>query len=86
VKLPGILESKSYRDPKSELQEIVQEKFRVTPSYQVLAESGPAHEKEFTVGVYFGKDLPEAQGSGTSKQEAEVEAAKNALAKLPKQK
>lgn len=86
VKLPEILESKSYKDPKSELQEIVQEKFRVTPSYQVLAEFGPAHEKEFTVGVYFGKDLPEAEGTGTSKQEAEVEAAKNALAKLPKQK
>lgn len=86
IKLPGILESKSYRDPKSELQEIVQEKFKVTPSYQVLAESGPAHEKEFTVGVYFGKAVPEAEGMGTSKQEAEVEAAKNALAKLAKKK
>lgn len=82
IKLPGILESKSYRDPKSELQEIVQEKFKVTPSYQVLAESGPAHEKEFTVGVYFGKKEPEAQGTGTSKQEAEIEAAKSALEKF----
>jgi len=85
TRLPEILKNKSYKDPKSELQEIVQEKFRVTPSYQVLAESGPAHEKEFTVGVYFGKDTPEAEGKGTSKQEAEVEAAKNALAKLAKQ-
>jgi ribonuclease-3 len=86
VKLPGILESKSYRDPKSELQEIVQEKFKITPSYQVLAEAGPAHEKEFTVGVYFGKAVPEAEGTGTSKQEAEVEAAKNALVNFAKKK
>lgn len=84
VKLPEILETKSYKDPKSELQELVQERFKVTPSYQVLAESGPAHEREFTVGVYFGENKPEAEGSGTSKQEAETEAAKAALKKYKK--
>ncbi len=82
VLLPAILKNKSYRDPKSELQELVQERFKVTPSYQVLAESGPAHEREFTVGVYFGKGVPEAEGKGTSKQEAETEAAKSALKKI----
>ncbi|MDO8504460.1 MAG: ribonuclease III [Candidatus Liptonbacteria bacterium] len=79
--LPEILKSKSYRDPKSELQEIVQDKFKVTPAYKVLEESGPAHKREFKVGVYFGKDNPEAEGSGASKQEAEVVAARNALEK-----
>ncbi len=82
VKLPDILKSKSYKDPKSELQEIVQDKFKVTPSYRVLEESGPAHKREFKVGVYFKDETPEAEGSGTSKQEAEAEAAKNALKKI----
>ncbi|MEK7193582.1 MAG: ribonuclease III [Patescibacteria group bacterium] len=78
--LDDILETKSYRDPKSELQEIVQEKLRVTPSYGVLEESGPAHKRTFIVGVYFDKKLIE-KGSGLSKQEAEVEAARRALLK-----
>lgn len=81
TRLPEILKTKSYRDPKSELQELVQDRFKVTPNYQVLSESGPAHEREFSVGVYFGKDIPEAEGKGTSKQEAETEAAKAALKK-----
>lgn len=82
AKLPEILKNKSYKDAKSELQEIVQERFKVTPSYKVLEESGPAHKRDFKVGVFFGKDSPEAEGSGTSKQEAETEAAKNALKKI----
>lgn len=67
-----------YRDPKSELQERVQEHYRVTPSYRVLHEEGPDHEKSFSVGVYFGDHLA-AQGVGTSKQEAEARAAELAL-------
>jgi len=64
-RLDEILKTKSYRDPKSELQEIVQDKFKVTPSYRVLEESGPAHKREFKVGVYFKDETPEAEGSGT---------------------
>lgn len=79
--LPGILETKSYRDAKSELQEIVQERYRVTPTYRVLDESGPAHKRTFRIGVYFGPDFM-AEGVGTSKQEAEVVAARQALVKL----
>ena len=76
--LPAILKTKSYRDAKSELQEIVQEKQRVTPTYRVLEESGPAHKRIFRIGVYFGDELI-AEGTGASKQEAEIEAAKAAL-------
>ncbi len=78
--LPEILKTKSYRDAKSELQEIVQEKMRLTPTYRVLEEIGPAHRRNFRVGVYFGEELI-AEGEGMSKQEAETDAAKNALKK-----
>ena len=78
--LPEILETKSYRDSKSELQEIIQEKLKITPTYGVLGESGPAHQRTFRIGVYFGNELI-AEGAGASKQEAEVEAAKKALEK-----
>ncbi len=78
--LDDVLETKSYRDAKSELQEIVQEKLKVTPNYNVLDEAGPAHKRTFRMGVYFGGKLI-ASGEGPSKQEAEIEAAKNALKK-----
>ena len=80
VHLDEVLKTKSYRDAKSELQEIVQEKLKVTPTYAVRGESGPAHERRFTMGVYFGDKLI-AEGEGLSKQDAEIEAAKNALRK-----
>ena len=78
--LDEVLKTKSYKDAKSELQEIIQEKLKVTPTYAVLGESGPAHERRFTMGVYFGEKLI-AEGEGLSKQDAEIEAAKNALKK-----
>jgi ribonuclease-3 len=81
--LGTILESKSYKDPKSYLQEIVQEKERLTPTYRVLSESGPDHRKNFIVGVFFG-DRCVTQGEGTSKQEAESSAARAALEMLEK--
>jgi len=73
-----ILATKSYKDPKSALQESVQQLERVTPTYRVLAEDGPAHQRVFSVGVYVGEALL-AEGRGASKQDAEVEAAEKAL-------
>lgn len=78
VELPAIINQGSYLDPKSKLQEIVQEKKGITPSYNVLSESGPDHNKVFLVGVYLGDDKV-GEGEGPSKQEAEVAAAENAL-------
>ncbi|MBM3209385.1 ribonuclease III [Candidatus Shapirobacteria bacterium] len=69
------------KDDKSKLQEISQEKFRITPVYDVLESSGPDHAKTFCVGVYLGKKLV-GEGKGKSKREAELAAAKDALAKL----
>jgi ribonuclease-3 len=73
-----ILKTKSYKDPKSQLQELTQERFKITPSYHVLSEHGPAHQRIFSVGVYL-LDRLVASGEGASKQEAETDAAKNAL-------
>lgn len=73
-----IIEKGLYRDPKSLLQEIVQERRKVTPIYRVLAENGPDHQRQFVLGVFFG-DEQVATGSGASKQEAETRAAEAAL-------
>lgn len=81
--LQEVLEYGLYQDTKSHLQEIIQEKFKITPSYQVLEEHGPDHQKKFLVGVFCGDDLI-AKGTGSSKQEAECKAAEAALEKLKK--
>lgn len=81
--LQEIIDKKLYLDPKSHYQEIAQEQFGVTPSYKVLEETGPDHEKRFIVGVYLDEKLV-AQGDGTSKQEAQVAAADAALRQQPK--
>ena len=73
-----ILELGLYLDPKSRFQESAQEKAGVTPTYKVLEEAGPDHNKYFRVGVYLGKELV-AEGTGTSKQESQVSAAEEAL-------
>ncbi|MFM2394711.1 MAG: hypothetical protein RLZZ546_2693 [Bacteroidota bacterium] len=73
-----IVKNKLWRDAKSLVQEKAQEHVGVTPSYKVLNESGPDHDKYFTVGIYFGSNLI-GQGKGHSKQEAEQQAALNAL-------
>ena len=77
-KLDDIIKNGSWRDAKSFVQEKSQELESVTPSYKVLNEIGPDHDKEFTIGIYFGKNLI-AEGKGSSKQEAETAAARNAL-------
>lgn len=73
-----IVTKKLWRDAKSLVQEKSQEFFSLTPAYKVLSESGPDHDKHFTVGIFFGGDLI-AEGKGKSKQEAEQSAAQSAL-------
>lgn len=75
-----ILEKGSWRDAKSVFQEKAQEHFGITPVYKVLSETGPDHDKRFTVGVFLSKELI-VDGSGKSKQEAEQKAAQGALVK-----
>ncbi len=78
TKLDGILESGSWRDPKSHLQEVSQRIDNATPVYKVISEIGPDHDKVFTLGVYIGDKLM-GQGSGSSKQAAQQQAARAAL-------
>ncbi|EKD56659.1 MAG: hypothetical protein ACD_58C00123G0005 [uncultured bacterium] len=78
IYLEEILDKKLFRDAKSTLQEISQEKFSITPNYNVLEESGPDHNKHFIVGVFIG-DKQVGRGNGYSKQTAEQDAAKNSL-------
>ena len=77
-KLESILESGSWRDPKSHLQEVSQRIDGQTPNYRVLEEVGPDHDKIFTLGVFVGDKLM-GKGTGSSKQNAQQEAAKAAL-------
>ena len=73
-----IVSKKLWRDAKSLVQEKAQEFVGVTPGYKVLHESGPDHDRRFTIGIFFGADLI-AEGKGKSKQEAEQKAAEAAL-------
>ena len=82
-KLESILASGSWRDPKSHLQEVSQRIDGYTPVYKVLSEEGPDHDKVFTLGVYVGDKLM-GKGNGSSKQNAQQEAAKVALSAYEK--
>jgi ribonuclease-3 len=73
-----ILSSGSWLDPKSRLQEVVQNKEGFTPVYKVLSEEGPDHDKIFVVGVFVDNKL-KGKGTGPSKQAAQVAAATAAL-------
>jgi len=73
-----ILRSGTWLDPKSRLQETVQNKEGFTPVYKVISEEGPDHDKMFVIGVFVDNKL-KGQGSGPSKQNAQVAAATDAL-------
>ncbi|MFA5048085.1 MAG: ribonuclease III [Patescibacteria group bacterium] len=79
-RLANILANKLYIDPKSLFQEKAQEKLGITPVYKVISSSGPDHAKIFRVGVYLDKELI-ATGEGSSKQEAQIQAAQKGVSK-----
>jgi len=66
---------------KALLQEISQKTYHELPSYTIISEEGPEHEKHFTVGAFVANRLL-GQGFGRSKKEAQQEAAKKALEQL----
>jgi ribonuclease-3 len=68
-------------NPKSQLQELLQARFQKAPVYKVLRDEGPDHSKVFTVQVWGGRK-PLGIGQGKSKQQAEKEAARDALEKI----
>jgi ribonuclease-3 len=78
IHLDEIVASGKYRDYKSLFQEVVQEKYRISPQYFVINTSGPDHAKEFEVEVKVDFKIY-GKGKGKSKQEAEQNAAQAAL-------
>lgn len=77
-KTEDIIKKGLYKDAKSYVQEKAQELYSFTPSYKVISEEGPDHDKIFLIGIYFGENEI-AKGQGKSKQEAETTAARAAL-------
>ncbi len=75
------VDQQGLKDPKSKLQEFMQEKYKVSPDYRILGEEGPDHDKQYTSGVFLNGDQV-AKGVGKSKQEAEKDAAQKALETL----
>ncbi|MBI2100818.1 MAG: ribonuclease III [Candidatus Vogelbacteria bacterium] len=77
-RVSALVAERRWQDAKSFFQERAQAMAEVTPTYQVMNEAGPDHDKMFTVGLYLGEALV-ATGTGHSKQEAEQQAARNGL-------
>jgi ribonuclease-3 len=78
-KTDEVVEKRLWQDAKSKLQEIAQERQGITPTYQLMDQSGPDHDKTFVVAAFVGAEKL-ATGEGRSKQEAEQDAAQKALA------
>lgn len=73
-----VVEKRLWQDNKSFFQEKAQEYVSITPNYAIISETGPDHDKHFTVGVFLnGEEV--ARGQGRSKQEAEQQAASAGL-------
>jgi ribonuclease III len=77
-KTDKIVEKRLWQDAKSRFQELSQERFSVTPTYETIGQEGPDHDRVFTVGVFLKRDKI-AEGKGRSKQEAEQQAAEKAM-------
>lgn len=78
IDIDEIVSKKLWLDAKSRFQERAQEMTNFTPVYKTLKETGPDHDKQFTLGVFLGS-VQVALGTGPSKQEAEQKAAEKAL-------
>jgi ribonuclease-3 len=81
---PDISLDSLFKDYKTSLQELTQAHYGTTPEYQLIAEHGPDHKKEFEVAVIIdGKRY--ASACGKSKKQAQQEAAQIALEMLNKE-
>ncbi len=82
--LEEVLATDAEKDPKSQLQEITQSEYQLTPTYRTVKEEGPDHAKEFTIEAVIG-DRSYGAGKGFSKQNAAQAAAQAALNNLLKE-
>jgi ribonuclease III len=77
-KLEYIVKHRLDIDSKTKIQEVIQEKYKVTPIYEIVSEKGPDHEKTFTVVIKIEDNII-GKGTGMSKQKAEEKAAQKGL-------
>jgi len=77
-KIDSIIETESYKDFKSLMQEVAQAKFKATPNYELISDLGPDHDKVFEMIAIIG-DTKYGVGKGKSKQAAQEAAAKATL-------
>ena len=82
-KISNIVDNDIFKDSKSQFQEMAQDKFGITPVYQIIDSWGPDHEKTFKMGVFIGKESW-GIGEGKSKQRAEQAAAESGLKRMEK--
>ncbi|HEY0964541.1 MAG TPA: ribonuclease III [Candidatus Paceibacterota bacterium] len=73
-----IVRKRLWQDAKSRFQELAQEHVSITPTYETVGQTGPDHDRVFTVGVFLRHEKI-AEGTGRSKQEAEQQAAERAI-------
>ncbi len=73
--------SRGTLDYKTELQELSQERMKQLPEYRIVSETGPDHQKQFTVELSINSEIC-GRGTGRSKKDAEQKAAREALKKL----
>ena len=78
AQLDQILITAHEYNPKGYFQEEAQRRLGITPTYEVLEESGPDHTKHFVIGAYLNTQLV-AKGEGPSKQQAQQDAAKQGI-------
>jgi len=83
-KIDNIVENNLFIDPKTQAQEIIQSRYKTTPTYEIVKEEGPDHDKKFTVALLINRK-EKAQGQGTSKQKAEESAALAAIEIIEKE-
>lgn len=83
-KMLKMVENEDWRDPKSYLQELTQKAENVIPNYRTVKEDGPDHDRTFEIVVQVGATI-RGRGVGHSKQEAQAEAAKEAIKFYKKQ-
>lgn len=73
-----IVKNRLFKDNKSLFQELAQAREGITPSYRLVSQEGPSHNREFTIEVLLGEQVA-GRGQGRNKQSAEQEAARQAL-------
>ena len=75
----------AWQDPKTALQELIQARHKKSPTYHLVEETGPSHARRFRVELRLGNTAL-AQGEGSSKKQAEQQAATAALENLREKK